>query len=81
MLNIGGTTGGNPTRVKDGGNGSRSTSVTRRRSGEIIKIEEEDEDEVEEVEAFSPIVSDADETIVEGREEGMVGWVDYSGHQ
>ncbi|MCJ1438941.1 hypothetical protein MMC27_008331 [Xylographa pallens] len=81
MLNIGGTTGGNPARGKDGGNGSRSTSVTRRRSGEIIKIEEEDEDEVEEVEAFSPIVGDADETIVEGREEGMVGWVDYSGHQ
>jgi len=80
MLNIGGTTGGNPARVKDSGNGSRSTSVTRRRSGEIIKIEEEDEDEVEEVEAFSPISGDVDETIVEGRDEGMVGWVDYSGH-
>ncbi|MCJ1386014.1 hypothetical protein MMC17_009139 [Xylographa soralifera] len=81
MLNIGGTTSGIPARGKDGGNGSRSTSVTRRRSGEIIKIEEEDEDEIEEVEAFSPIAGDADETIVEGREEGMVGWVDYSGHQ
>jgi hypothetical protein len=35
------------------GSHSRSTSVAGRRSGEII--EEEDEDEVEEVEAFSPI--------------------------
>ena len=80
MLHIGATGSESPARGRDGGNGSRSTSVTRRRSGEIIKIEEEDEDEIEEVEAFSPIVGDVDETIAEGREEGMVGWVDYSGH-
>lgn len=35
------------------GSHSRSTSVAGRRSGEII--EEEDEDEIEEVEAFSPV--------------------------
>jgi len=36
-----------------GGSHSRSTSVGGRRSGEII--EEEDEDEVEEVDQFSPL--------------------------
>ncbi len=36
-----------------GGSHSRSTSVVGKRSGEII--EEEDEDEIEEVDAFSPI--------------------------
>ena len=35
------------------GSNSRSASVVGKRSGEII--EEEDEDEVEEVEAFSPL--------------------------
>ena len=44
------------------GSHSRSTSLAGRRSGEII--EEEDEDEVEEVEAFSPITGeDTEETI------------------
>jgi len=44
------------------GSHSRSTSVAGRRSGEII--EEEDEDEVEEVEAFSPITGEeVEETI------------------
>jgi hypothetical protein len=41
-----------------GGSHSRSASVAGRRSGEII--EEEDEDEIEEVEAFSPIIGDGD---------------------
>ena len=44
------------------GSHSRSTSLAGRRSGEII--EEEDEDEIEEVDAFSPITDDlAEETI------------------
>ncbi|CAG8973404.1 hypothetical protein HYALB_00000168 [Hymenoscyphus albidus] len=44
------------------GSHSRSASVAGRRSGEII--EEEDEDEVEEVDAFSPIADDmVEETI------------------
>lgn len=54
--------------------------MTRRRSGELIApIGEEDEDEVEEVEAFSPVPDDSEETIMEGREDGMTGWVDYTG--
>jgi hypothetical protein len=45
------------------GSHSRSASVAGRRSGEII--EEEDEDEVEEVDAFSPIIGpgEVEETI------------------
>jgi hypothetical protein len=45
------------------GSHSRSASVAGRRSGEII--EEEDEDEVEEVDAFSPITGpgEIEETI------------------
>lgn len=45
-----GASGGNTSR---GQSHSRSTSLAGRRSGEIIQ--EEDEDEIEEVEAFSPI--------------------------
>ena len=47
------------------GSHSRSTSVAGRRSGEITGIEEEDEDEVEEVDAFSPITGpgEIEETI------------------
>ena len=62
-------------RGRDTGTGSRSTSVGGgRRSGEII--EEENEDEIEEVEVFSPIVAGAgvhiEETILEssGIEDG-----------
>lgn len=51
-----------------GGNGSRSASQAGRTSGEII--EEEDEDEVEEVEAFSPVGAGAEETVWEEWEEG-----------
>ncbi|KAI9872240.1 MAG: hypothetical protein M1830_001876 [Pleopsidium flavum] len=66
--------------------GSRSASAAGRRSGEII--EEEDEDEIEEVEAFSPIVAGErsalgetviEETIFEGSEMGRTGFVDYTG--
>jgi hypothetical protein len=41
------------------GSHSRSASVAGRRSGEII--EEEDEDEIEEVEAFSPLLTGSGE--------------------
>lgn len=50
-------------RVDNGGGGSRSASQVGRTSGEII--EEEDEDEVEEVDAFSPIGAGAEETVWE----------------
>ncbi|KAI9865955.1 MAG: hypothetical protein M1813_001922 [Trichoglossum hirsutum] len=58
LLNVGGTSStGSPAR-RDSST-SRSVSAAGRRSGEII--EEEDEDEIEEVEAFSP-VTDPGET-------------------
>ena len=54
--------------------------MTRRRSGEFIApIGEEDEDEVEEVETFSPVPDDSEETIMEGREGGTSSWVEYTG--
>lgn len=54
--------GGASGSAARGGSHSRSTSLAGRRSGEII--EEEDEDEVEEVEAFSPITGEEmEETI------------------
>jgi len=46
------------------GSHSRSTSVAGRRSTEVKVIEEEDEDEIEEVDAFSPIMgNETEETI------------------
>ncbi|KAI9781438.1 MAG: hypothetical protein M1839_006032 [Geoglossum umbratile] len=52
MLNVGGASGtGNPAR-RDSST-SRSVSAAGRRSGEII--EEEDEDEIEEIDTFSPL--------------------------
>jgi len=56
MLALNTHTGGAARR--NDGTGSRSTSVQGRRSGEIIGImeEEEDEDEVEEVDEFTPVV-------------------------
>ncbi|KAL9614759.1 MAG: hypothetical protein Q9167_000750 [Letrouitia subvulpina] len=72
MLTIGtaGTVGapasGSPgprNRDSSSGGGSRSASQARRTSGEII--EEEDEDEVEEVDAFSPVAPGAEETVWE----------------
>ncbi len=55
--------------------GSRSASAAGRTSSEII--EEEDEDEVEEVDAFSPLAPEAEETIVweAGKETELDGWV------
>ena len=74
MLNIGGSSPSSARRDSGTGPGSRSGSVPRRRSGELIApIGEEDEDEVEEVESFSPVLGDAEETLVEGREQGMPG--------
>ncbi|KAL8709112.1 MAG: hypothetical protein Q9220_006133 [cf. Caloplaca sp. 1 TL-2023] len=46
-----------------GDSGSRSASQAGRTSGEII--EEEDEDEIEEVDAFSPVGAGAEETVWE----------------
>ena len=51
------------SREKNGGSGSRSASQVGRTSGEIIK--EEDEDEVEEVDAFSPVGAGMEETVWE----------------
>ncbi|KAL9605121.1 MAG: hypothetical protein Q9219_000055 [cf. Caloplaca sp. 3 TL-2023] len=73
----GGSGSGSPaphrTSKDGGGAGSRSASQAGRTSGEIIQ--EEDEDEVEEVEAFSPVGAGAEETVweegdVEKGEEG-----------
>ncbi|KAJ9645390.1 hypothetical protein H2199_003398 [Coniosporium tulheliwenetii] len=61
----GGAGGGH--RVKSEG-GSRSTSVQGRRSGEII--EEEDEDGIEEVDAFSPVGAGGEVVYMEELEEG-----------
>ena len=68
-----GTSAGRPRDSSVGG--SRSASATGRTSGEII--EEENEDEVEEVDAFSPLALEAEETITsEGsKEPEMDGWV------
>ena len=56
------------SRGRESSGGSRSTSVAGRRSGELVPpVQEEDEDEVEEVEVFSPITAqDVEETIKEG---------------
>ncbi|KAF2266328.1 Pkinase-domain-containing protein [Lojkania enalia] len=53
MLNLG--THGSPSGGRRSEGNSRAGSVQGRRSGEIMGIEEEDEDEIEEVEEFSPV--------------------------
>ena len=77
MLSIGNSNGANSaSRPRDSSvGGSRSASAAGRTSGEII--EEEDEDEIEEVDAFSPLASEAEETIIwEGSSEAELdGWV------
>ena len=79
VLTSGTTLNSSPaSRQRDNSGGSRSTSVVGRRSGEIT-IEEENEDEVEEVEAFSPVATDVEETIWEGSEKQRTGWLDYTG--
>ena len=62
---VGNVAGNSPSaKAKDSSASmSRSASVAGRTSGEII--EEEDEDEVEEVDAFSPIMTEVEETIWE----------------
>ncbi|KAL9020451.1 MAG: hypothetical protein Q9185_002326 [Variospora sp. 1 TL-2023] len=60
---VGGRDGNGNGGGGGGGAGSRSASQVGRTSGEII--EEEDEDEVEEVEAFSPVGAGAEETVWE----------------
>ncbi len=77
MLSVGNSNGstsaGRPreSSVSD----SRSASAAGRTSGEII--EEEDEDEVEEVDTFSPLAPESEETIIwEGSKEAdLDGWV------
>ncbi|KAF1949369.1 kinase-like protein [Byssothecium circinans] len=64
-LNFGGGSPAPRTRG-EGGQGSRSTSVSGRRSGEIVGIEEEDEDEIEEVDDFSPVLEGGMEIVMEG---------------
>ena len=61
-LSVGTNTGSSPSgRHRDSSaNGSRSASVAGRKSGEII--EEEDEDEIEEVDAFSPVAPESEES-------------------
>ena len=76
MLSLGTGSGGSPGgRPRDSSIGaSRSASAAGRASGEII--EEEDEDEIEEVDAFSPVAPEAEETVWEGRKEAEAdGWV------
>ena len=76
MLSIGNSNGGmSANRQRDSSvGGSRSVSAAGRTSGEII--EEEDEDDVEEVDTFSPLAPEAEETIWEGSKEAeMDGWV------
>ena len=77
MLSIGNINGGISTsRPRDSSvGGSRSASAAGRTSSEII--EEEDEDEVEEVDTFSPLALEAEETISweGGREAEVDGWV------
>lgn len=54
---------GGARRDSSVGGASRSGSVAGRQSGEII--EEEDEDEIEEVDVFSPVPAEAEEIIWE----------------
>ena len=64
-LTLGTNTNSSPSgRRKDSSTSvSRSASVAGRASGEIIK--EEDEEDIEEVDAFSPIAPESDETVWE----------------
>ncbi|KAG8525434.1 uncharacterized protein KY384_009078 [Bacidia gigantensis] len=69
-LSIGTNTGTSPSgRARDSStNVSRSASAAGRTSGEII--EEEDEEEIEEVDAFSPVAPEVEETVWEAGKEG-----------
>lgn len=77
MLSIGNSNGGISTsRPRDSNVGaSRSASAVGRTSGEII--EEEDENEVEEVDIFSPLAPEAEEMINwdGGKETELDDWV------
>lgn len=76
MLSIGTNNGTSSAgRTRDSSVGpSRSVSAAGRTSGEII--EEEDENEIEEVDAFSPVAAEAEETIWEsGKEDEADGWI------
>lgn len=77
MLSIGNSSGStSAARPRDSSvGGSRSASAAGRTSREII--EEEDEDEVEEVDTFSPLAPETEETIIweSGKEAEVDGWV------
>lgn len=75
MLSIGNSNGGiSVGRPRDSSvDGSRSASAAGRTSGEII--EEEEEDEVEEVDTFSPLAPGAEEIWEGGKEAESDGWV------
>ena len=76
MLSLGSAAStGSSSRPRDSSIGaSRSASVAGRASGEII--EEEDEDEIEEVDTFSPVAPEAEETTWEAGGDGDdEGWV------
>ena len=72
MLSLGTNGGTTPNgRPRDSSvGGSRSASAVGRASGEIIK--EEDEDDVEEVDAFSPAALEAEDMIGEGENDGWI---------
>ena len=75
MLSIGNSNVGvSVGRARDSSvGGSRSASAAGRTSGEII--EEEDEDDIEEVDTFSPLAPEAEETIWAGKEAEVDGWI------
>jgi hypothetical protein len=65
MLNLSTHTGSPAARVREGTSGSRSTSVQGRRSGDFMGITEEEEEDVEEVEEFSPVMASMGEVVEE----------------
>lgn len=63
-----------PRDLSAGPNSSRSASQPGRASGEII--EEEDEGDIEEVDAFSPTTTEAEEIIwAEAKDSEPEGWI------
>jgi len=66
MLNLSTHTGSPTARMRgESATGSRSTSVQGRRSGDFMGITEEEEEDVEEVEEFSPVMASMGEVVEE----------------
>ena len=77
MLHINpGATGASSSRSREASVGSRSTSLPRGRSGQTIA--EENEDEVEEVDSFSPTAPEDVVRVVEQGDDVKPGW-DFHG--